>query len=38
MDLPMAFDTTNYDILLVKLNSNGFSINTLNLMSSYLKT
>ena len=38
MDLPMAFDTINYDLLLVKLNSNGFSINTLNLMSSYLKT
>ena len=38
MDLLMAFDTINSDLLLVKLNSNGFSINTLNLMSSYLKT
>ena len=38
MDLPMAFDTINYDLLLITLNSNGFSVNTLNLMSSYLKT
>ena len=37
MDLSMAFDTINYDLLLAKLNSNRFSINTLNLMNSYSK-
>ena len=37
MDLSMAFDTINHDLLLAKLHAHGFSINALNLMCSYLK-
>ena len=37
MDLLKAFDTINYDLILVKLKAYGFSTNTLKLMHSYLK-
>ena len=37
MDLSKAFDTINYDLLLAKLKAYEFSINTLDLMRSYLK-
>ena len=37
MDLPKASDTINHDLLMAKLHAYGFSINALNLMSSYLK-
>ena len=37
MDLSMAFDTTNHDLLLVKLKAYGFSKDALTLMGSYVK-
>ena len=37
MDLLKAFDTINYDLMLVKLKAYGFSTNALKLMHSYLK-
>ena len=37
MDLLKAFDTVNYDLILVKLKAYGFSTNALKLMHSYLK-
>ena len=37
MDLSKAFGTINHDLLLPKLKANGFSINALDLICSYLK-
>ena len=37
MDFSKAFDTINHDLLLAKLKAYGFSINTLDLICSYLK-
>ena len=37
MDLSKAFDMINHDLLLAKLKAYEFSINTLDLMRSYLK-
>ena len=37
MDLSKAFDTVNHDLLLAKLKAYGFSLNTVELMRSYLK-
>ena len=37
MDLLKAFDTINYDLILVKLKAYGFSTNALKLIHSYLK-
>ena len=37
MDLSKAFDTINYDLLLVKLKAYGFSKQALSFMCSYLK-
>ena len=36
LDLSKAFDTVNYDLLLPKLKTYGFSPNALKLMHSYL--
>ena len=36
MDLPKAFDTINYSLLLAKLKEAGFSANPLKLLQSYL--
>ena len=32
MDLPMAFDTKNYEVLIVKLNASGFDKDALKLI------
>ena len=37
MDFSKAFDSINHDLLLAKLKAYGFSINTLDLICSYLK-
>ena len=36
MDLSKAFDTINHNLLLVKLNANGFSFNAIKFIQSYL--
>ena len=35
-DLSKNFDTTNYSLLLTKLEANGFSTNSLKLIQNYL--
>ena len=37
MDISKPFETINHDLLPAKLKAHGFSINTLDLMCSYLR-
>ena len=37
MDLSKAFDTLNHDLLIAKLQANGFHENSLNYIKSYLR-
>ena len=36
MDLPKAFDTLDYNLLIAKLGANGFDSKALNYVKSYL--